>query len=254
MPEGTEFVQAVVSPRSLRRYLVSCLVLLLACGDDSRAASADPCAPNGERHGDHCDCDTGYRDEGTRCVARGDAGPRDAAVLGDGGTGVDSAVLGDAGVRGCGPHGELHGDHCHCDEGYVEREGVCAEPPVCVGPDDAREEDDTIGRARVWTPSSGPVPLHSCVLDEDWSRVTLAVDETVTVDVRFLHADSDIDVILWAPGADPTHDEPVAARESADDDEMLTFTATTAGDHALLVYGYDAREASYTLQVAVIAP
>jgi len=248
-------MEALASPRSVRRYLVSSLaaVLVLACGG-SPAASTDPCAPNGERHADHCDCDTGYRDEGMRCVAASDAGPRDAAVSGDAGTEVDSAVLADAAVTGCGPHGELHGDHCHCDAGYVEREGVCVEPPVCVGPDDAREEDDTIGTARAWTSSSGPVLLHSCVLDEDWSLVTLSAGETVTVDVRFIHAGSDIDVVLWAPGADPTHAEPVAASDSTDDDELLTFTATTAGDHALLVYGYDAREAPYTLEVTVSAP
>ena len=76
-------MQALVSPRSLRHYLVASLLFVLACGDSS-ADSADPCAPNGHRHGDRCDCDTGYREEGMRCVAPGDAGPRDAAALGDG--------------------------------------------------------------------------------------------------------------------------------------------------------------------------
>ena len=30
----------------------------------------------------------------------------------------------------CGAHGELHGDHCHCDAGFTERDGVCVAAPA----------------------------------------------------------------------------------------------------------------------------
>ena len=29
----------------------------------------------------------------------------------------------------CAPHGELHGDHCHCDAGYVEVNLACVPAP-----------------------------------------------------------------------------------------------------------------------------
>jgi hypothetical protein len=37
----------------------------------------------------------------------------------------------DHGEDTCGEHGHLHGDHCDCDEGYVEADLVCV--PDCGG-------------------------------------------------------------------------------------------------------------------------
>lgn len=225
--------------------LVLPVCLFAAC---EGGTAADPCAPHGEAHGDHCDCDSGYRDEGMRCVPRTDAGSPDAASL----PGTDAGPSPDAFELGCGPHGHAHGDHCHCDVGYVERDGVCVEPPACVGPDDALEENDT-------PETASPMPtdeteLYSCVLDDDWYAVELAAGQRLDVSLRFTHARADLDAYLFAPGADPLHDEPLAAGDSTDDDETLSFTATTAGRHLLLVYGYDAKEAPYTLTAVVSAP
>jgi hypothetical protein len=125
-------------------------------------------------------------------------------------------------------------------------------PPDCVGPDDALEENDTPATASP-VPTT-PTRLYSCNVDDDWFFVELAAGARVDVTVEFEHARSDIDVYLFAPGADPRHDEPLAAGESTDDDEMLSFTATTGGRYLLLIYGYDAREAPYTLTVTLTAP
>src|SRR5690606_34056400 len=40
---------------------------------------------------------------------------------------------GPASAPDCGEHGEPHGDHCHCDEGYVEEGGTCV--PGAAAPD-----------------------------------------------------------------------------------------------------------------------
>lgn len=223
---------------------------LVACG--SEAPPADPCAPHGMRHGSHCDCDPGYRDDGLSCVPRADAGIVDAStpVGTDGGPGAPDTGA----VAGCGPHGEDHGGHCHCDPGYVEIEHVCVEPPPCVGPDDALEENDTPATASSWAASPDARDLYSCIVDEDWYAVDAAVGARIEVAAAFTHADSDIDVLLFAPGSDPTHDAPLAAGDSTDDDESLSFVATTTGAHWIVVYGYDAREAPYSLRVNVIAP
>lgn len=41
----------------------------------------------------------------------------------------------------CGPHGETHGDHCHCHAGYTSRDGVCVEKQ----PSDGGEQVDRCG-------------------------------------------------------------------------------------------------------------
>jgi hypothetical protein len=184
-----------------------------------------------------------------RCVSRyPDAGPIDAGAVD-----APSASSPDTGgALDCGPHGQAHGDHCHCDAGYVEIDSVCSEPPACVGPDDALEDNDTPETASP-APTSA-ASLYSCTLDDDWYSVELAAGGRVDVSVAFTHARSDLDVYLFAPGADPRHDEPLAAGNSTDDDEMLSFTATIAGRYNLLVYGYDAKEAPYTLTVSTTSP
>lgn len=197
---------------------------------------ADPCAPGGELHGDHCDCEPGYEERERSCVpvlAAPDAG----APAGDAGPEEDP----------CGPHGESHGDHCDCDPGYTERDGVCAPPPACVGPEDALEPNDGHATASPWTSSATPVMLHSCPLNEDWFAVELAAGDTIAVTLDFDPAAADLDTYLWAPGADVEHDEPAARSDSTDSTESFEHTATIAGTHLLLVYGYDAREVPYSL-------
>lgn len=183
------------------------------------------------------------------CVPQSpDAGPVDVGP----GSPTDSGAGPDAWTLDCGPHGHAHGDHCHCDPGYVEVAGRCESPPDCTGPDDALEENDTPETA-----SPAPtetVSLYSCNADDDWFVIELVAGARVDVDVRFTHASSDIDVYLFAAAADPLHDEPLAAGDSTDDDERLSFTATSAGRYVLLVYGYDGKEAPYTLTVTVTPP
>lgn len=44
----------------------------------------------------------------------------------------------------CGLHGERHGDHCHCDTGYLELDGLCvARPPADTNLTDTQVADTT---------------------------------------------------------------------------------------------------------------
>jgi hypothetical protein len=209
----------------------------------SPAPAVDPCAPHGELHGDHCDCDRGFRDEGLRCVARADASPTDAS-LADAGIVIDAPL-----PEGCGPHGEQHGDHCHCDPGYVEVGGRCVPPAACARPDDVLEENDTPATASTWTLGAPAETLHLCPSDDDWFALPLTAGQSLHVDVRFAHAEADVDVYLFAPGADPAHERPVAGSDSTSDDEHFDFVAEAEGIHLLLVRAHDRREAAYQLAI-----
>ena len=219
---------------------------LTAC--ESASVASDPCAPHGESHGDHCDCDPGYREDGMMCIPRTlpDAGMEDALF-------IDDVRMTDAFALDCGPHGHAHGSHCHCETGYIEIAGRCVMPRPCVGPDDAAEPNDTHLTATDWTRDEGARSLYACIANEDWFMVALDAGEMVRVDAAFSHAASDIDIHLFAPG-DPTHDAPVASGDSTDDDETLSYVASDAGTYLLLVHGYDNRESPYDLSVRVMSP
>ena len=222
---------------------LSAAAMLSACGPS--VTPVDSCAPHGESHGDHCDCDPGYREQDMMCVPRlvPDAGASDAAF------GAEDAPA-DAFEAGCGPNGTSHGSHCHCDAGYVEIAGRCVLPPMCTGTDDSLEMNDTPETATVWSRETPTRMLYSCIANEEWFRVSLAAGERLQVDATFSHAASDIDVYLFAPGADVAHDAPLATADSTTDNESLSYAASAAGDYLLLVSGYNNRETSYGLALS----
>ncbi|WP_426744878.1 DUF3466 family protein [Myxococcus faecalis] len=73
-------------------------------------------------------------DETTECGGHGhlhgDHCHCDEGYVADGLT----CVVAEEPVIECGGHGHLHGDHCHCDEGYTEQNGTCVVAPE-PGPD-----------------------------------------------------------------------------------------------------------------------
>lgn len=46
----------------------------------------------------------------------------------------------------CGPNGEAHGDHCHCDDGYVEVGGTCEPLTVLTSAVGINNHGDIVGR------------------------------------------------------------------------------------------------------------
>jgi hypothetical protein len=139
----------------------------------------------------------------------------------------------------CGPNGHAHGDHCHCDPGYIERNQCCVAAPRCSMPDDMLEENDTVATATGTTPSYSQPSLRVCPVDNE----------------TFSHASGDIDAYLFAPGVtDLAHSRPVGGSDGTADNEAFSFTATAAGDHHLLIVGHNGAENAYGLQLTVSGP
>lgn len=156
----------------------------------------------------------------------------------------------------CGPHGRAHGDHCDCNPGYIDRMMCCVPPPSCTAPDDAFEENDT-AEAATPVPAGGlsRAGLRVCPADQDVFRVPLAVGQRVEAALRFTQARGDLDVYLYAPGTtDFVHARPMASAAGTVDNESLSYVAGAAGDHLLLVLGFEAAENAYDLEVRVTGP
>jgi hypothetical protein len=156
----------------------------------------------------------------------------------------------------CGPHGHAHGDHCHCDDGFVERGGCCVPAPPCSGPDDLLEENDTPATATPVDPMGASWEgLRVCPADHDVFRIPLRVGQTVTVRATFVHAQGDVDLYLFAPGTgDLGHARPLARSDGMGDGERIVYTARVTGGHLLLVTGYNGAENRYGLTVAFSGP
>lgn len=157
---------------------------------------------------------------------------------------------------GCGPHGHSHGDHCHCDEGYVERAMCCVRAPPCSMPDDALEEnDDAMTATSIENGRAEHQGLRVCPADRDVFRVPARAGQRVRATARFRHADGDIDMYLFTPGTtDLGHAMPVASSDGTRDNESITYTAAREGDHLLVVLGYNGAENRYELEVNVTDP
>jgi hypothetical protein len=156
----------------------------------------------------------------------------------------------------CSGRGTLHGDHCDCNAGYVARGLCCVAPTPCQGPDDALEDNDTVATA---TAVSGEALARSglrvCPADADVFRVPLRVGQRVEVALTFTHARGDLDVYLYAPGVtDFSHARPTAASDGQRDNERLTHTATVAGEHLVLVQGFEGAQNTYDLSLRVTGP
>lgn len=191
----------------------------------------------------------------------GGGGDDDAAKDGGGGDGglrldgrvADSSVAVDSGdPDGCGPNGEDDGQGgCLCDEGYynINDGGICLPPPACLGADDLLEPNDTPQTGTMLTATTVTTGLRVCPANDDWYRVTLAAGQKLTADVVFTPAMGDLDVYLWPAGADLVNDNPVAFSENVTEDENIMYTATTAGEYWMLVYGYEAAQNTYSMTI-----
>lgn len=156
----------------------------------------------------------------------------------------------------CGPNGRSHGDHCDCDEGFVERDGCCVPPPPCSGPDDELEENDSPAEATP-VPATGASyeSLRHCPADSDMFAIPLARGQRVEVRATFTHARGDIDLYLFRPNtADPGHARPVARSNGSANNERIAYTATEDGAYLLWVTGYNGAENAYGLSVQITTP
>ena len=111
--------------------------------------------------------------------------------------------------------------------------------------DDVTEEDDTPGLA---PPVDGLVPggeavtyhdRKGCEEDEDWFRIELAAEETLTVflDNQVDEVAGDLDLELYGPGAHTVEEGALAFARTQDAGEELHAQVPADGDYYLRVYG-----------------
>lgn len=76
-------------------------------------------------------------DDGTNepCADESCVGPSSSSSSSSSSSGARDASTSVDAAAPCGPHGDAHGDHCDCNEGYVEHGGTCVPAPTDAGVD-----------------------------------------------------------------------------------------------------------------------
>ncbi|MCK6550737.1 hypothetical protein L6R52_33175 [Myxococcota bacterium] len=130
-----------------------------------------------------------------------------------------------------------------CNSLVDERDPDCAS---CT--DDVLEPNDDPSAPRI---DPGRYEgLRICPANEDYYGLFLRTGERADVRLFFVHAQGNLDLHLL--GTDRRR--VVARSTSLDDDESLTFTATTTGQLPLRVFSDDGASTTYTLDVRVTTP
>ena len=99
--------------------------------------------------------------------------------------------------------------------------------------DDRFEENDDVAGLVQLPPSEQP-DLRWCASDDDWYGVYMETGDVLTLGLFFTDAEGDLDVEVYDPSG-----VSVAFSNSFDDNESLTWTATSDGVHPVHVYGID---------------
>jgi hypothetical protein len=116
--------------------------------------------------------------------------------------------------------------------GYLD---IHVDPCDATTMDDPLEDNDDCAGA-VAVPEGSTPNLWVVKSDPDWYSVTVAAGGTVTLDVLFLHANGDIDIVLYADDCNTQ----LAFSNSIDDDEQIVWnnTSGTPKTYELNVYVY----------------
>jgi hypothetical protein len=119
--------------------------------------------------------------------------------------------------------------------------GGNAPPPAST--DDRFEENDT--RAAAAAIAAGAYPGLSCK-DDDFFKVTLTAESTLTVKTEFRHAEGDLDLqLLDASGTE------LAKSDSTADAEEVKKERLAPGTYLFRVHGYNGAKAAYGVTVTV---
>ena len=97
--------------------------------------------------------------------------------------------------------------------------------------DDASEDNDS--DLQTAPGYDGPLPnLMSCPSDEDWFASPMLINDTLGVDLTFLHSEGDIDVEILDPSLAPRG----SSTSVTDDESIAPITAAVSGDHFIRVW------------------
>lgn len=139
-----------------------------------------------------------------------------------------------------------------------EEEGVCPArtPPEPVRPsqdggtspdrceDDLLEENDEASEATV--AESRFLDLQICADDSDWFSVNLTAVGSIAAEIRFLHAEGDLDLQLVDASG-----EVVGQSTTVSNIETVTGRALDEGSYFIHVYGYAGSQNQYDLEIDV---
>lgn len=114
--------------------------------------------------------------------------------------------------------------------------------PVCT--DDENEENDTQLSATAYMGSDFTGQI--CAGDDDWYKVDLNAGDSLRAELLFSQSVGDLDLRLY----DVTG-QLLDSSGSVTDNELITFTAASAGSYFLKVEGYDQAESPYTLGITL---
>ena len=129
-----------------------------------------------------------------------------------------------------------------CEAGFRCQESLCVSTAPCV--DDPLEENDQPESASVLPLEESPLMI--CAGDEDWFSFQLCEGGELQVDLRFIHADGDLDMSLKSLDG-----RRLLNRISSDDDESLWYQASEAMELRLQVRGYDGAQNSYRMEASI---
>ena len=135
-----------------------------------------------------------------------------------------------------------------CGIGEICQAGACVPGAPLTCPDDDEFEPND-GEQATGLPLGVPFDAIICADNLDYFVVPVGVGCTVSFDVRFTHANGNLDVALL----DPTG-AVVVGGESVDDNEYVEYVATGDGNHLLGVLGIDAASNIYRVTAMVSCP
>jgi hypothetical protein len=131
---------------------------------------------------------------------------------------------------------------------------IIVTPQTQTCQDDGDEPNDAPADATVISFTTTKADQVLCPANEDWYDIYMFMDETIVVDLTFLHANGDLDLKLY--DADVTPDDlwnhQVASSVTVNDNELITFTNETGVDATfyLRVYGWNLQDrTTYSLGV-----
>lgn len=160
---------------------------------------------------------------------------------------------------GCFGDGDCPNGVCEAGECVdCRRNADCALGSICVANacvdapagDDRFEENDDFADATPLFPGGYP-GLFLDRFDDDWYRVELCAGGEITFDVRFRHADGDVDISAYDEGQFV-----LAGSSSSTDDEQIIYVNNSdqVEEIYLRIFGFGGADNTYTLDIAVDCP
>ena len=121
--------------------------------------------------------------------------------------------------------------------------------PACEA--DGLEPNDTAGAASDITSNGTAIEGTICANDVDWYRLSLPADAEANVALTFSHDVGDLNLAVFNSG---DLDTPVAAADTDDDNEALSFRPPLPGTYFVRVSATGRLQSSYSISLVATSP